>query len=437
MAGLFESEIWTYYLPQLCQTVPVIRHAAAAVAARHECLLHSHAAPKEANDSFALQQYNKAIGHLMNHISTKDSKIDFTILTCFLFVALEMLCGNPKEALNHMQGGVQMLHQQGHLNGFASGFPENIEKEILHLGLRLNLQLSFYGRPLTQFEWNSVDRVSAVNSWPDISQARYSLDLLMNKGLKLHRDVGIERPLPSFDMIRQQNRIMNELQDWKIKFDRLMKIPRKRITSLDPRMPLQLYIQHHVSSVFVQTCLNRDEIGYDNHNDAFEEIVCNAEKWMHFDRDIRQEAIKHGGYSDKFTFEAGIIPMAYWTATKCRSPVIRRRAIDVLRYFPAREGLWKADYLSVVATMVADIEEMNVNNLPIEKRVPSDKDRAYDVLLRTGNEFALPRGSNAELRFKPDGCDGPWAFKLMYVSDIRDGYTSSNPIARNGDLTRD
>lgn len=415
MAGLFESEFWTYYLPQLCQTVPVVRHAAAAVAARHEDLLHSHTAPKEARDTFALQQYNKAIGHLMDHISTKEQKIDLTLITCFLFVALEMLYGNPMQALNHMQGGVQILHRQRLSNGWTSGLPENIENELVHLSLRLNLQLSFHGRPLTQFDWNSVDGFSAVNAWSDISQSRYALDRLMNKGLQLHRGVGLDRPRPSFAMIRRQDTIMGELKDWKIKFDRLMKSPRKRITSLDPRIPLQLYIQHRGSSLFVQSCLNRDEIGYDEHNDTFEELVCNAEKWVHIDREFRQENIKNGGYSDKFTFEAGIIPMVYWTATRCRNPVIRRRAIEVLRYCPTREGLWKADYLSVVATMVADIEEMNVNNLAIEKRVPSDKDRAYDVFLTTGNAITPARGSNAELRFKPDGCDGPWVSKLMYI----------------------
>jgi hypothetical protein len=415
MSGLFHSEFWTYYLPQLCQTVPVVRHAAAAVAARHEYHLHSHTGPKENSDTFALQQYNKAIRHLIEYFSKQDQRIDITLITCFLFVGLEMLCGNPMQALNHMHGGVQILYQHGRLNGWASCFPEDIENELLHLALRLNLQLSFFGRRLTIFEWDSIDRLSGTKAWSEVSQARYSLDILMNKGLQLSRDIGLERPLPSFAMIQRQNTILSELHYWEVKFDRLMRVPKKKITSLDPRIPLSLRITHHVSSLLVRTCLNRDEFGYDEHNGSFEEVVCNAEKWVHFDRKLRREAANADGYSDEFTLEAGIVPMLYWTATKCRNSVVRRRAIEVLQYCPVTEGLWTAGYLSMVAAKVIDIEERNVNHLPLDERVPSDKDRAYEVFVRTGNSTTLPNRSNAQLLFKPDGCDGPWVSQTMYI----------------------
>jgi hypothetical protein len=54
----------------------------------------------------------------------------------------------------------------------------------------------------------------------------------------------------------------------------------------------------------------------------------------------------------------GIVFALYFVAIKCRSPSIRRRAVDFLsKVQPQREGIWDARVLRAVSQYAADFEE--------------------------------------------------------------------------------
>lgn len=65
LSGYFSSQLWNYQLPQLSQSEPTVRHAVIALSAAHE---RSFLNPS-AETSFILQQYNKSIQYLMEHLS--------------------------------------------------------------------------------------------------------------------------------------------------------------------------------------------------------------------------------------------------------------------------------------------------------------------------------------------------------------------------------
>lgn len=67
----------------------------------------------------------------------------------------------------------------------------------------------------------------------------------------------------------------------------------------------------------------------------------------------------HG--SANFTFEISIIPCLYLTATRCRCPITRRKAVSLLALNPPREGLWDAEQHLAVANRVIEIEEKEVD----------------------------------------------------------------------------
>ncbi|KAH8688717.1 hypothetical protein BGW36DRAFT_421113 [Talaromyces proteolyticus] len=414
MSGIFPTNFWSFLLPQLSQNVPVIRHAAVAVAARHEHYLHPETISKDKSEQFSLQQYNKAIKHLMCDISSPKKGLDITLITCFLFVGLEILGGNHLQALQHMRAGVQILYEKG-LNT-TSILPIEIERELFHFILRMNIQLSLFGHPLMPFNLTSVDEELSSQGkgfWSDISGARHSLDRLMNKGLHLIRDAGLERTTKCQLFRPRQEEIIQQLQAWEKTFDRLMKSPRKCISSLDPRIPLLLRINHGISLLWVKNCLATTELTYDNHHPSFEAVVCYAEDWIRVAKDFQEKAT--GENPESFTLEAGIIPMLYWTASKCRHPIIRRRAIQVLRAHPAKEGLWNTALMVGVADMIVKFEEMNMEYLPIEQRIPADKARVYETLMRRGDETDPSRPCYVRLWYKPDGPNGPWDFQVKYV----------------------
>jgi hypothetical protein len=65
--------------------------------------------PSAMQQRYTLVQYNKAIRALKS-CSVADPKTrEITLLTCVLFVCLELLGGNPERALEHLENGLNIL----------------------------------------------------------------------------------------------------------------------------------------------------------------------------------------------------------------------------------------------------------------------------------------------------------------------------------------
>lgn len=58
-----------------------------------------------------------------------------------------------------------------------------------------------------------------------------------------------------------------------------------------------------------------------------------------------------------FSLDNGIIAPLYEVATLCRDPVIRRRAVQVLRSSPRQEGVFNSHLSAMVAEKIIEIEE--------------------------------------------------------------------------------
>lgn len=58
-----------------------------------------------------------------------------------------------------------------------------------------------------------------------------------------------------------------------------------------------------------------------------------------------------------FSADLGIVPPLYVVATKCRSPLLRRQAIQLLRSSSRREGMWDSELTARIGTWIMDIEE--------------------------------------------------------------------------------
>ncbi|KAG6356814.1 hypothetical protein INS49_014688 [Diaporthe citri] len=74
-----------------------------------------------------------------------------------------------------------------------------------------------------------------------------------------------------------------------------------------------------------------------------------------------------------FSADLGIVPPLYVVATKCRSPLLRRQAIQLLRSSSRREGMWDSELTARIGTWIMNIEEEE-DQLPIMTpgRSPAD-----------------------------------------------------------------
>jgi hypothetical protein len=59
----------------------------------------------------------------------------------------------------------------------------------------------------------------------------------------------------------------------------------------------------------------------------------------------------------RFSFDVGIVPALHVTATKCRNPVVRRKAIDLLFASPRQEGMWDGVLSARIGRWIVGCEE--------------------------------------------------------------------------------
>ncbi|KAI9036758.1 Zn(II)2Cys6 transcription factor [Aspergillus affinis] len=412
MSGVFQTELWDKIIPQISQSIPVVRHAVVAVSAAHERFLCRDSDSVIANNDFALRQYNKAIKHLIDYLSSPNQTMNLTLITCYLFMCLEMLKGENAQALNHLESGIKILHGRD-TESQSSTVMTDIDRELSHLSLRLNIQLSLHGRQMMVFDLDGPgsDHPTAEEVvLTDIPEARHALDRLMNKGLVFVREATDKKAVARDSYFPRQQQLSQELRAWKLAFEKLTATDRGQQNHVDPRAPLLLWVQFRVSLIWVETCLAMDEVIYDEYNETFEAVVSGAEELVEINNGVGSV---EDHLNSQFTLEAGLIPMLYWCAVKCRDPLIRRRALNVIASSPQQEGLWRRRRFIEVAQMVIDVEEKDMQSLPIEQRVPADEQRVYETI---GEDVKDTSPCQITTLMKPNGWDKDWACetKLVY-----------------------
>lgn len=147
ISGGFDAGFWKVLVLQICQTEPAVRHAVLAVSSLHEALGGtmpfidgSLARPQQA---FAMTQYNKAISRLLVQMSDPLTRPLAKLLTNVLFVCIEYMRGQDRQALIHLESGRQLLAQLDR----RSNDPEMqcIIQHIVPLYTRLSLNFCLVG----------------------------------------------------------------------------------------------------------------------------------------------------------------------------------------------------------------------------------------------------------------------------------------------------
>lgn len=81
-----------------------------------------------------------------------------------------------------------------------------------------------------------------------------------------------------------------------------------------------------------------------------------------------------------FNLETHIGSALYLVARKCRHPLVRRRALEVLKQYLEQDGMWNLRKYYNVALRNMELEERRVSHLPVEQRIPEDQDRFCETI---------------------------------------------------------
>ena len=370
--GFFESSFWDQLVLQASHTEPGIRHAVIALGALHEnvqleegTLLKSEIP----SDSFALQQCNKAIGHLKRDISSSGlhSK-QMLLMSCIIFICFEALQSNYESALSHMQAGLQIFRDwQAEVSkpsapGIvgSSQHQQSVDSEITKVFSRLNMQpLLFPDTHLFSMDFLKQDAcpivISVPNAFKTLQEARDCLDSCMS--YKLQASVAafyISQRSEDETSASQPQNATNEplLSRWAAAFDALVEkaSPNPRLQDCQGAELLQ--IQYNSAKILLSVGMPPQETAFDGFTASFEAIVSLATSIIQ-----RSQMCENHERTCRFSFETGLVPPLYFTATRCRHHGIRHQALSLLCSTPRRECLWNSEMLSMIAERIVFIEE--------------------------------------------------------------------------------
>ena len=337
----------------------------------------------------ALKQYNTAIARLHARLSgNSPGSAGAALLSCIILGSFELLQGNGNAALLHLESGLRILRSA--LDGTSGGCSQwkedviqasEFDDVIIPLFARLDLQASSYvsQRP-TQLQMHS--RGSRVFSSSE--QARDDLTSILST---IYHFLATEAQLYKYchdadippDVEEERRRLIVNLDQWRKTFDVLLSNASVGLTYAKLVGAIILKIQHRAAAILLAVCLSAAEESYDDLESSFLEIIllcgtvtgqsthstppststysssCSANSTSsssscsNLSRSPRTPPV--------FAIEMGIIHPLYLTAQKCRTPWIRRRAIELLAG-TGREGVWDGPFRARVAQRIIELEEV-------------------------------------------------------------------------------
>ncbi|OCL04419.1 hypothetical protein AOQ84DRAFT_225993 [Glonium stellatum] len=392
LASIRSTGFWHNVVLPACYSEPAILHASIALACEFGlCAEPKSSSQADDNESVRLDavvEYNKAIYYLKEHI-TKQSNARSSraiLITCVLFITLELFTGRLQKATIHLDQGRKLLLQSyiAQSNGSTTDAPENetkalvfasnpesVEDELVNIFAHLDIQSTYFGsnRPQLKLATHSSITSSGKSNCPksptslvvpssfhSIHEANQHLVIIMNESLTF---VG-----HSFDAARHtlQNQLSNfhrqylytHLQDWRQAYERLCleAKPQQRSDRMWKEQSALMLIQHAWLSVIVPSSyLEIEETEYDSYLRHFTTIVDLVSSIS-----LQRDEEKTGSDHNHFTFELGVVPPLWWTVMKCREPSIRRKALSLLSQV-GREGLWDPVLMHYLGREIILLEE--------------------------------------------------------------------------------
>jgi hypothetical protein len=392
LSGDLDGAFWRVLVLQICQSEPAVRHAVLAVSSLHEGMVQATMTPymnAEDRNSFALYQYNRAIACLLDQMRTVDARPLVPLLTCVLFVCIELMQSKNSESLLHLAQGRQILSQLGRKNPTRNPEIDLIKQHLVPMYTRLSLTSLMFGGEPVEIPTALKTLTEVPMMFETIDEVRYALYDFMDECLRFAKKT---RMAKLSEISSDQMRAFEKEQDYLVRKLAKFNVAFSLYRSTKPRNGLVgsislIQIHMHTTFIWVSTALSQHETVFDDYVDTFSAIIPLATNFINSLSTPPARPEQHAGgpagpaptaadtrrFAAVFTFEMYIIAPLYFVAAKCRHPMIRRAALDLLRRNPARrENLWRADVMAAIAERTMRLEEkhLRANSQP-HSRQPS------------------------------------------------------------------
>ncbi|KAL4813591.1 hypothetical protein BDW67DRAFT_192755 [Aspergillus spinulosporus] len=384
LAGGLDQSFWTVTVPRICRAETAVWDAVNAISTLFEfpemCLdfvfLRHEKTQSSLNDKQieALSWYSRSLSKIRSGIERGNLSVQVALVSCVLFICIEMVQGRVEEALELYSQGVQLIHdlraraRYALLTASEIGF---IESTIVPLFVRLGTAaLVISGVPV-------CDLLSGLDTqqeylFQSLEDARDALIPLAAEVQIFWRDTGRnpfipgpsgEPAIPSSTEAEaavaraKRDHLQARLDAWFCAYTNLTTPPQFTRThqpaaksKINTSTHAILLTFHATLSTILATSLSQTACIYDSYVHSYRTIVEQASIAL---KSLR----KPDGTQPVFTFELGVGLPLFWTALTCREPVTRREALKLLGIAPPMQGFSKAQVGLALAGRIAELEE--------------------------------------------------------------------------------
>ena len=310
-----------------------------AVGALHEGIASAFANRTLAaaqQQSFSIQQYNKAIQHLTgkNHGALPTTVI---LTSCIIFIMYENIYGRNGEARKHLKNGISILKLWTPSTNSEATAKEEYLMPVLTRG---------YGHDAS---------TELPMIFDTLENARKHLQIMLDAVYS-----SVDSAVVSGNeelVVANVSRAKSLLREWHVRFLKLgdpKDVERRRAKIL-------LKLQYTTAFILLVAVLIDDENAFDEHIDKFQHIIDQCEQLAAVESSLLGTDIAK---ADVFVygFDLNVLPCLNTIAFKCRDPLLRRKAISLLNEGNRYEGLWNGKTVARIAQRILEIEEAGLPN---------------------------------------------------------------------------
>ncbi|OHE96417.1 hypothetical protein CORC01_08340 [Colletotrichum orchidophilum] len=402
----------------------------------------------------AIKQYSEAINALVK--LHRDQKSHRTLLMASVLLAcFDSFVGDHRQAIRQIQTGLSLLEKlrAERRRSFALLSEEPVEEELVKMFTRLAIQAKSYDMAFHFPEPyviqltprnpelpqsppsdagsspSSMSSSSMPEQFFNLMEARIAWDKLLEKMLRFtetlftyQKSTGANGPMGILPKSLKQYGMSfkGQLDGWSEAFDYLLESRTAPGVSHQEKAGIAVLKMFQIMSqiLFLMT-YSDSESQFDVFQPHFKaivdlasEVVGDEERRAAAKRcpDPTQCTHRHnhtpdifGGHEyntfhikPSFSADLGIVPPLFVVATKCRHPVIRRQAIQLLRSSARREGMWDSELTARIGQWVATIEEEELLSSPSpDARASQASSNVRHGSVDFGEDIPLGPGGNA------------------------------------------
>lgn len=355
------------------------------------------------NDAFVLTNYNKSIRALSARISRSDVPIETALLACLMFVCIEFLRGDVDSAIQHFKGGMSIL--QGHMTcrirAVTSSATQAIHQSMIPLLNRVEFLAFTVGN---DFAWEYPVPLEHCVPAPfsSLRACRDSLVHLLNLGMRFTRSMRPKKYSGTISLgdLARRGALRLQFKAWKAAFDSLLLTESHTAAEFDPSKVLLMC--HLLNGIWLETGVSPRETETDRFLSEFDTIVSLAEAIQAFVNSPEQRR----KCPTIFAFDMKVISSMFYVCSKCRHPLIRRRALAVLKMAGQRDGLWDSYWAGAIAEHLMRAEEKDLTRID-GSELPPEGARIHTSNASTVTENGVTKHV-LTMFAKPNDLNGEW-----------------------------